>query len=46
MRAFSEPYLGFLFRATAHLAGGPLTQIKTRPEGMGGFSEIEHEDDY
>jgi hypothetical protein len=34
MTAFSEPYLGFLFQATAHLAGGLLTQIKTRTEGM------------
>jgi hypothetical protein len=27
MRAISEPYLGFLFQATAHLAGDLLTQI-------------------
>jgi hypothetical protein len=37
LRAFSEPYLGFLFQETAQLAGGLLTQIKTRTEGMEGF---------
>ncbi len=34
MRAFSEPYLSFLFQAMAHLGGGLLTQIETRTEGM------------